>query len=454
MKIETLVPYHLPHEEILLSIASSVIFKELELLDCPKVRLSEVIEQPQYGYTASASHEPVGVKLVRITDIQAGKIDWNSVPYCECEYPEKYLLRENDILFARTGGTTGKSFIVKGDIPDAIFASYLIRIRPKEGAISDFIYCFFQTKQYWSQIVTEKKGSAQPNVNGKKLSSLDIFVPESSIQQEIANYLNSYKSKVYGDLLELPSLPRILKDAEKKVAKIETRMVRIEVAKKLRAEAVEEAEKVMHSILKHLHLSDFEVGDKKIGECSSMKTGKTPPTYVSDYYGEDMDWYCPSDLDITTNGYLVNSDRKLSNLAFEDNKATIYEKDTILLVAIGGSIGKIGITKEKCSSNQQITGIKFDEGIDPRCGYYWMKKLFLQIIQNASQATLPIINQKKIGDLSIKYPNDLETQRRIVAYLDSLQAKADELKRLQAETEKELEELVPSILDKAFKGEL
>lgn len=454
MRIESFIPYHVPFEETLVSAISSIVFKELQLANYPRTILSEIIEEPQYGYTASASKEPVGIKYVRITDIQAGKIEWDSVPYCRCDNPEKYLLKENDILFARTGGTTGKSFIVKGKIPESIFASYLIRIRPEKGTDPDFLYWFFQTKQYWSQIRTEKMGSAQPNVNGKKLSSLEILVPEIRVQEAIAEYLRAYRNKIYDQTVELPALPAILKKAEKKTRKIENLLVRIEESGRLRAEAMEDAEELVNSALQHLELSKFEVVSKRIGECSGMKTGKTPPTSIFNYYDADIDWYCPSDLTFTKKGYPAESDRKISYLAVKDKKATIYEKDTTLLVAIGGSIGKVAITKERCSSNQQITGIKFNGEIEPRYGYYWVRKLFLKIVREASQATLPIINQQKIGNLEIKYPKDMQIQRRIVAYLDSLQEKVDELKKLQDETEKEIEELIPSILDKAFEGEL
>src|SRR5438445_7065032 len=66
--------------------------------------VGEVCENPQYGYTQSATDRPVGPKFLRITDIQEGLVDWDGVPYCEC--PEfvigKYLLQPGDILFART----------------------------------------------------------------------------------------------------------------------------------------------------------------------------------------------------------------------------------------------------------------------------------------------------------------------------------------------------------------
>src|SRR3974390_1153872 len=83
-----------------------------------------------YGYTESANIEPVGPRFLRITDIQGDRVDWESVPYCKIDSTElaRYQLASGDIVFARTGGTTGKSFLVN-EPPKAVFASYLIRLR-------------------------------------------------------------------------------------------------------------------------------------------------------------------------------------------------------------------------------------------------------------------------------------------------------------------------------------
>ena len=110
----------------LLASASKVAFK-------PKPHWSEAsvgdfCEMPQYGYTESATTEPVGPRFLRITDIQNGRVNWDNVPYCSCPNPQPYFLKENDILFARTGATTGKSFLIR-DCPKAVFASYLICLR-------------------------------------------------------------------------------------------------------------------------------------------------------------------------------------------------------------------------------------------------------------------------------------------------------------------------------------
>jgi type I restriction enzyme S subunit len=72
---------------------------------------------------------------------------------------------------------------------------------------------------------------------------------------------------------------------------------------------------------------------------------------------------------------------------------------------------------------------------------------------SGTSSTMPKISQPKLAAMPINIP-PLPEQRRIVAYLDNLQAKVDALKRLQAETQKELDALLPSVLDRAFKGEL
>ncbi len=107
--------------------------------------------------------------MLRITDIHHSKVHGDSVPFCDCSDDEEYLLKDHDILIAQTGGTTGKSFFVEDPPSNAVFASYLIRIRLKRGVNIHFINSFLSSYCFWSQIVEMKAGSAQPNVNAEKL---------------------------------------------------------------------------------------------------------------------------------------------------------------------------------------------------------------------------------------------------------------------------------------------
>ena len=172
-------------------------FQMTELGPLPKewrvVRLGEVAEKPQYGFTAAARRDPVGPKILRITDIQDGSVNWNTVPYCECGDDDipKYLLEAGDILFARTG-SVGKTFLVSSVPEPSIFASYLIRIRVDRAKLDpQFAFLFMQSAAYWSQIASQTHGAVQPNVNATQLRSLLLPLPPLPEQRAIAHVLRT-----------------------------------------------------------------------------------------------------------------------------------------------------------------------------------------------------------------------------------------------------------------------
>ena len=139
-----------------------------------------------YGYTESACAEPVGPKFLRITDIQINHVDWGSVPYCPIAANNllKYKLAEGDIVFARTGATTGKSYLIT-EPPDAVFASYLIRVQlAAKELLPPFLLLFFQTRLYWDSIKSGSTGSAQGGFNATKLGDLVIPYPKSPKEQQ------------------------------------------------------------------------------------------------------------------------------------------------------------------------------------------------------------------------------------------------------------------------------
>jgi type I restriction enzyme S subunit len=147
-------------------------------------RLGE-LARINYGYTESASAEKVGPHFLRITDIQDTGVDWDTVPYCPIDKSDlpKYKLADGDIVFARTGATTGKSYLVSNP-PEAVFASYLIRVQLSDKELlPQFVNLFFQTHSYWDTIRAGVSGSAQGGFNATKLAELVIPFPKSSKEQ-------------------------------------------------------------------------------------------------------------------------------------------------------------------------------------------------------------------------------------------------------------------------------
>ena len=154
--------------------------------------LNDVTSQIHYGYTASASAAG-NVKLTRITDIQNNKVNWETVPFCLISEDnlKKYKLENRDILIARTGGTIGKTYIVRNLSEKAVFASYLIRAIPLQSINEEYLKLFMESPLYWDQLKAFSMGTGQPNVNGQSLSKLKLPLPPLEEQKRIVEKIQT-----------------------------------------------------------------------------------------------------------------------------------------------------------------------------------------------------------------------------------------------------------------------
>jgi type I restriction enzyme S subunit len=146
-----------------------------------------------------------------------------------------------------------------------------------------------------------------------------------------------------------------------------------------------------------------------------IRTGKTPPTKETKYFNGDIHWYTPGDLD--KDKCLGTSARSLTQFSFIDKKAVEFPAGTLLVACIG-DIGKLGITTQNCSSNQQITGIKPNSGTDVNYLYYWFRYSKKVIQHFANNAVVPIINNGTLGKIKIPLP-PLPEQQKIASVLDA-----------------------------------
>ena len=152
----------------------------------------------QYGYNASA--ETTGdIRMIRISDIQDGGVLWDTVPFCHINKSEinAYLLQKDDILFARTGGTVGKSLLIDSVPYPSIFAGYLIRTRYSNMLSSLYMKYFMECELYWEQLRNGTIATAQPNCNGKTLAKMILPIPPYNEQIRITNKLKQVLEKVH-----------------------------------------------------------------------------------------------------------------------------------------------------------------------------------------------------------------------------------------------------------------
>lgn len=164
----------------------------------PVHALREVAGQPQYGWTTRA-RAGAGTKLLRTTDITSGRIDWDAVPACEEDPTDvaKYRLSPGDIVISRAGSVGFSALIDKSCPGNAVFASYLVRVRPNPTFIRPrFLAHYMRSPHYWGQISDAVVGIGLANVNGSKLAAIKLPVPSLAEQERLVGVLDRCESSL------------------------------------------------------------------------------------------------------------------------------------------------------------------------------------------------------------------------------------------------------------------
>jgi type I restriction enzyme S subunit len=130
----------------------------------------------------------------------------------------------------------------------------------------------------------------------------------------------------------------------------------------------------------------------------------------------------------------------------------MFEEPKIVIGRVGARCGCIFVTEPRSWVTDNALYLKT---VSPSLVEKYLVHALanLDLRQQANQAAQPVVSQKRINPMQIPVP-PLEEQNRIISHLDQLQARADSLKKLQSETAAELDALMPSILDNAFRGEM
>lgn len=363
-----------------------------------------------YGYTESASSEPVGPRFLRITDIQNDQVDWDAVPYCKIEPTDlpKYRLATGDLVFARTGATTGKSFLVD-EPPEAVFASYLIRLRLLDKSLlPEFVSLFFQTAAYWKSIKEGSAGSAQGGFNASKLAALSIPLPPLPEQQRIVG---------------------ILDEAFDGIA----------TAKANAERNLQNARALFESHLQSVFTQRGEGwGETTIDRISTNLDSKRIPITKSDRIGGEYPYYGASGIVDYVADYIFDGD----TLLVSEDGANLLARSTPIAFSVSG----------KYWVNNHAHILKFENMATQRFVEFYLESIHLdEYITGAAQ---PKLNQKALNSIPIPIPISVEEQAKLVCSIESVSAETQRLESIYQQKLAALDELKQSLLHQAFTGQL
>lgn len=244
--------------------------------------------------------------------------------------------------------------------------------------------------------------------------------------------------------------PNVLEEQRRIVVRIEELASRIEKARGLRREAVEEADMLFTSALEAL----FEGENarhwpyRKLVENGSATVIAGQHIMSGEYNmsGEGIPYLTgPADF-----GSMVPEIKR-----WTQTPKTMALPGDVLLTVKGAGVGKINLAPNvEVAIGRQLMAVRPDpEKLLQGFIYYYLEHKFKHFQSIATATTVPGFKKADVEDLSIPVLARTE-QRDIVSYLADVQSRIDSLKQLQAKTSTELDALLPSILDKAFKGEL
>ena len=383
-----------------------------------------------YGYTESASVEPVGPRFLRITDIQDDHVDWDTVPYCKIQSVDlpKYRLASGDIVLARTGATTGKSFLVT-DPPEAVFASYLIRLRLIEKKLlPQFVYLFFQTPAYWKSIKDGSTGSAQGGFNATKLGALSVPIPPILEQRRIVGILDE----------AFDGIAAAKANAEKNLQN-----ARALFESHLQAVFTKRREGWVETTLGDV--CQFENGDR----------GKNYPNR-EEYVESGMPWINTGH--IQPDGTLSQSEMNfISREKYESLRSGKFQPGDLGYCLRGATLGKTALvdpfTVGAVASSLVI--IRPSDSLDRRFLYYFLTSPLgqglIKLYDNG--AAQPNLGAKSVAKYKISLPS-LAEQAVIVRKLSALAAETQRLESIFRQKLAALDALKKSLLDQAFTGVL
>jgi len=394
-----------------------------------------------YGANAPALPYKTGdVRYIRITDIDDyGHLISEDKASLDETIAQNYLLKDNDILFARTGDTVGKSLLYKSSMGRAAYAGYLIRFTLDEKLIlPEYFDAIAKSDIFEAFKISMKRIGAKPNINSREYGIFRFPMPLNLDEQK--------------------GIAKLFTKVDKAIASVQNSIAAAERLKK----------SLMQNLLTGKMKPDgtFRTPDefyidekfgkvpvgwdvKRIKDFGEIQTGKTPPTDEPEVFSDKENGFMfitPGDLDVAK--YIEETERYVSEKGIR--YSYVLPKGSVCEVCIGSTIGKIGITTAKCCSNQQITSVIVNNEHDAEYLYYAMLSRREHFKSVAGINATPQINKSGYSKYRVLCPKDKLEQIAIAKRISSVDKSIHE----HEQKIKSLERLKKSLMQNLLTGKI
>ena len=354
-----------------------------------KCKLGDIATGFDYGMNAPAKVFDGVNKYIRITDIDEASSTYNDSDIVSPDgtLTDTYLVNERDILLARTGASTGKSYLYKKTDGKLYFAGFLIRANVPEHN-PYFVFSQLHTHRYWKWVSIMSARSGQPGINSQEYSSFPIYT--TSIQEE-------------------RKISKLLSLLEERIA---TQSKLIEDLKKLKSAIIDYA---INS-----HDTDFV----KFGSLYEMAgEGGTPTTSNASFYDNGKIPFIK--IDDLKKKYLTKNKDFITELGLQKSSAWLVPTRSILF-SNGATIGEITITTYPVCTKQGILGIVPKPNIDVEFLYYFMSSSYFKkaVSRIVTEGTMKTVYLKDINNIRCPIPTK-EKQLDIAKMPSALNSKID-----------------------------
>lgn len=356
-----------------------------------------------------------GPYLITGIDLKNGKVDWDNCVHISKERWEeaKEIQIKNDDLLITKDGTVGKVAIVSDLVDFASLNSGVLVIRTQSDYDKKFLYWVLLSEEFWTWFRLKNAGNITIiHLYQNDFAEFTYTFPDYTEQTLIANFLDVQCGKIDSIIADIEKQIEILGQYKKSLI-TESVTKGIDKNAPMKDSGIE----WIGGIPEH-----WEV--KRLKYTSKLKTGTTPTGNEGiNYDGDGLNWFTPADFLPHMN--LNESEKYIDKQAIKIENISIYPSNSVLLVAIGATVGKIGFTFKPSYSNQQITAI-IPYNIDGRFLLYYISSKSEYIKDNALYTTLPIINNAYLGTIYTLIPT-IDEQTQIANHLDKQCSKIDSI---------------------------